>query len=169
MRGENSLTHLRSGQGVGVLRLHVSRASRETHSAQDDRLYLASRNFLIGPSSIPQQTASVLPTSRPDLPIADSSTQSTQSSSSVSNPSIASRVQWPSERRQSFRNTPSGRNDTYWQTLRFHHACAPKLAGRCCRHTDIKRAGPAADDVGEILVFGLHRQPFFIVRHTLSS
>src|SRR5258706_3910520 len=98
----------------------------------DDRLYLASRNFLIGPSLIPQQTASVLPTSRPDPPIADSSTQSTRSSSSVSSPSIASLVRWPSERRQSFRNTPSGRNDTYWQTLRFHHACAPKLAGRCC-------------------------------------
>src|SRR5258708_3001142 len=98
----------------------------------DDRLYLASRNFLIGPSLSPQQTASVLHASRPDPPIADSSTQSTQSSSSVSSPSIASRVRWPSERRQSFRNTPSGRNDTYRQILRFHHACAPKLAGRCC-------------------------------------
>src|SRR5713101_7603205 len=31
-----------AGGSVGVLRLHVSRASRETHSAQDDRFYLTS-------------------------------------------------------------------------------------------------------------------------------
>src|SRR5258708_15990340 len=95
----------------------------------DDRLYLASRNFLIGPSLIPQQTASVLPTSRPDPPIADSSTQSTQSSSSVSSPSIASHVRWLSERRQSFRNPPSGRNEPYWQTPRFHHPSPPTPSG----------------------------------------
>src|SRR5713226_5239949 len=112
---------------VGVLRLHVSHASRETHYAQDDRLNLASRNFLIGPSLIPPQTASVLPISRPDLPTEGSSTQSKQSSSTFSNPSIASLVRWPSEHHQSSRNTPSDHSDTYWRILRFHHACAPKL------------------------------------------
>src|SRR6266404_2925047 len=107
-------------------------ASREIHSAQDDRLNLASRNFLIGPSLTPPQTAFVLPISQPGLPTEDSSTQSKQSSSIFSSPSVVSHGQWPSEHRQSPRNTPSGRNDTYWRILRFHRACAPKLAGRCC-------------------------------------
>src|SRR6266404_7567214 len=107
-------------------------ASREIHSAQDDRLNLASRNFLIGPSSIPPQTAFVRPISQPGLPTVDSSTQSKQSSSIFSSPSVVSHGQWPSEHRQSSRSTPSGRNDTYWQIPQLRRACAPKLAGRCC-------------------------------------